>query len=125
MGTLITLVVVAAVSGIVYGIWHYFADFVIEVMNAVAEKVKYLVNVVFAGTKCLLKKVWNGIKEIIKSYTYDRERDKWTVTTTEREVPPDKVEKEIPADILDKVKREQNREHDVTDEVELKLKECA
>ena len=125
IGTLITIFLVTAAAGAVYGVWHYFADFLMEAMNYVAEKVKGLLHVVFAGSQALLKKVWGGIKEIVKSFTYDRERDKWKVTTTEREIPPDKVEEEVPDYIRAKVEREQNREHDVTDEVELKLKECA
>ena len=124
IGTLITIFLVTAAAGAVYGVWHYFADFLRDAMQAVAEAVKGLLHVVFAGAQALLKKVWGGIKEIVKSFTYDRERDKWKVTTTEREIPPDKVEEEVPDYIRARVEREQNREHDVTDEVELKLKEC-
>mgnify|MGYP006916135055 CR=1 FL=1 len=125
IGTLITLFLVTAAAGAVFGVWHYFADFLKDAMNYVAEKVKGLLHVVLAGSQALLRKVWGGIKEIVKSFTYDRERDKWKVTTTERDIPPDKVEEEVPDYIRARVEREQNREHDVTDEVELKLKECA
>lgn len=125
MGTLITLVLVAAAAGAVYGVWHYFADFLVDAMKAVAEKVKGLLNVVFAGAQALLKKAWNGITEIVKSFTYDRERDKWRVTTTERDIPPDKVEEEVPDYIRARVERNSSVAHDVTEEVELKLKECA
>ncbi|MBR1438143.1 MAG: hypothetical protein IJ587_06350 [Synergistaceae bacterium] len=125
IGTLITVLVVAAVSGTVYGIWHYFADFVMDIVKSIAERVKRFLSKVFAGVKCFLKRVWGSIKEIIKSYTYDREKDKWTVTETTREVPPDEVENEIPADIRARVEVMPEVEHDVTDKVELKLKECA
>lgn len=91
----------------------------IGTLQSVAESVKGFLHIVFAGSQALLKKVWGGIKEIIKSFTYDRERDKWKVTTTEREIPPDKVEEEVPDYIRAKVEREQNREHDVTDEVDM------
>ncbi len=94
--TLITLFLVTAVAGAVYGVWHYFADFLKDAMSAVAEKVKGLLHVAFAGAQALLKKVWNGTKEIVKSFTYDRDRDKWKVTTTERDIPPEKVNEEVP-----------------------------
>ena len=124
IGTLITLAVIAAVSGAVYGVWSYFANFVIDVMNAVAAKIKKLANMVFAGVKCFLERTAAFIKEIVKSYTYNKELDRWTVTTTEREIPPDKVESEVPADILARVRNTWYREHDVTDKIELKLKGC-
>lgn len=125
IGTLITIFLVTAAAGSVFGVWHYFADFLKDAIDYVAERVKGLLHVVFAGAQTLLRKVWGGIKEIVKSFTYDHERDKWKVTTTERDIPPDKVEEEVPDYIRARVEREQNREHDVTDEVELKLKECA
>lgn len=125
IGTLITIFLVTAAAGAVFGVWHYFADFLRDAMSYVAEKVKGFLHIVFAGAQALLKKVWGGIKEIVKSFTYDRERDKWKVTTTERDIPPDKVEEEVPDYIRARVEREQDREHDVTDAVELKLKECA
>lgn len=125
IGTLITLFLVTAAAGAVFGVWHYFADFLRDAMNFVAEKVKGLLHVVFAGSQALLKKVWNGIVEIVKSFTYDRDNDRWKVTTTEREIPPDKVNEEVPDYIRARVERESSVAHDVTDEVELKLKECA
>lgn len=125
MGTLITLTLVLAAAGAVSGVWHYFAKSLENVMSKAAEKIKEFVHIVLAGAKCLLKKIADAIKEIVKVYTYDRDRDTWIITTTEREIPPDEVENEVPADIRANIENDISREHDVTDKVELKLKECA
>ena len=122
IGTLITIgIALLGIGTAVFGNWHSFVDFVRDVFRAAVN----VISETLAGVKCFLKKVWSGIQEIVKSYHYDRERNRWTVTTETHEVPPDQVEDEIPEDIRAQVEREQSREHDVTEQVELKLKECA
>lgn len=121
IGTLITIAIVfLGVGAAVLGNWHKFVDFVMDVFRAAVN----VISKSLAGVKCFVKKVWGSIQEIVKSYNYDRERDRWTVTTETYEVPPDKVEEEIPDDIRAAVNYN-SREHDVTEQVELKLKECA
>lgn len=87
---------------------------------------------VFAGVKTFVKKIQKGVntkgvntvvQEIVKEYTYQRDKQRWIVTETTREVPPDKVKEEIPADILKKVGI--MTEYDVTDRVKMKLEKCA
>ena len=122
IGTLITIALIGTIVGVaVYGSWQNFVDF----LKGVYEKVKEVVSKIVAGVKCFLKKAWDTITEIVKAYFYDRENDKWTVRTSERDIPPEDVESEVPEDIRARVQREQYREHDVTESVELKLKECA
>lgn len=135
IGTLITwAIVAAAVSGAIVGTFRFFSNFVFEVMNSTMKKLKGFMSKVlrvgkkvFAGVKTFVKKVQKGIntvvQEIVKEYTYLRDKQKWIVTETTREVPPDKVKEEIPADILRRVGI--MTEYDVTDRVKMKLEKCA
>lgn len=135
IGTLITwAIVAAAVSGAIVGTFRFFSNFVFEVMNSTMKKLKGFMSKVlrvgkkvFAGVKTFVKKVQKGIntvvQEIVKEYTYLRDKQKWIVTETTREVPPDKVKEEIPADILRRVGI--MTEYDVTDKVKMKLEKCA
>lgn len=135
IGTLITwAIVAAAVSGAIVGTFRFFSNFVFEVMNSTMKKLKGFMSKVlrvgkkvFAGVKTFVKKVQKGVntvvQEIVKEYTYLRDKQKWIVTETTREVPPDKVKEEIPADILRRVGI--MTEYDVTDKVKMKLEKCA
>ena len=140
IGTLITwAIVAAAVSGAIVGTFRFFSNFVMEVMNSTMRKLKEFMNKVlragkkvFAGVKTFVKKIQKGVntkgvntvvQEIVKEYTYQRDKQRWIVTETTREVPPDKVKEEIPADILKKVGI--MTEYDVTDRVKMKLEKCA
>ena len=125
MITLATILATAAIGGIVTGVWHYFSAFIQETMKSITKKLKKLPNVTFAGIKCFLKKTWGTIKEIIRAYKFYKDRNEWEIETIIRKVPKNKVEEEIPADIRAKVEREHGLEHDVTENVELKLKRCA
>ena len=120
IGTLITIALIGTIVGVaVFGSWHQFVDF----LKDVYEEVKKIVSKVVAGVKCFLKKAWDTTTEIVKSFFYDKERDQWSVRTTERDIPPEDVESEVPEDIRANIQRNQYREHDVTDRVELKLRE--
>ena len=121
IGLITSVLIAVTIGAAVFGNWHNFVDFLRNVYRAAVN----VISKTFAGVKCFLKKVWGSITEIVKEYFYDKERDKWTERTTERDIPPDRVADEVPADIRAKVEREMNREHDVTEKVELKLKECA
>ncbi|MBQ7193652.1 MAG: hypothetical protein IJR98_04710 [Synergistaceae bacterium] len=139
IGLLITWGLVAAITaaeiGAIVGTYRFFARFVYDVMNSAMSKLKGFMNTlmkadekkVFAGVKAFIKKVWNGVntvaQEIVKEYTYFRDKQRWTVTERVREVPPDKVAEEIPLAFIRAV--EFNNEHDVTDQVKMKLENCA
>ena len=139
IGLLITWGIVAAITaaeiGAIVGTYRFFARFVYDVLNSTMKKLKGFMDKllkadkkkVFAGVKAFLKKVWKGVntvvQEIVKQYTYLRDKQTWRVTETTREVPPDKVADEIPLEFLRTAGV--NTERDVTDKVKLTLEACA
>lgn len=139
IGLLITWGIVAAITaaeiGAIVGTYRFFARFIYDAMNSTMKKLKGLMGKllktdekkVFAGAKAIIKKVWKGantvVQEIVKQYTYLRDKQRWTVTENTYEVPPDKVTEEIPVDFLRTAGV--NTERDVTESVKMKLENCA
>jgi len=93
--------------------WEEFRNWLKEVVT----KVKKIIKRAVIGFKIFVKKMGEAIKEISKNYSQNEE-GRWHETVVSREIS----ESEVPADILEKAKRQQGIEVDVTEELELQLK---
>ena len=135
VGTLITwAIVAAAVTGAVVGTFRFFADFVTKVLTSAMKKFRNflgkLKKEVLVGAKCFAQRVWKGTKvvtrAIVREYIHVRDKvNQWRMRETTREIPPDMVEKEIPADIRYNAEFLSGKEYDVTNDVILTLKRSA
>lgn len=130
MGTLITIAIIGLI-GTVTGFWSSFLKFMKKTLLKAAELLKQawqvtvnFVSKILVGAKAFVQRIGNKIHEIVKSYSYEKDRKIWTVTKETYEVPPEDVEREIPADIRAMVQNNQN-EHDITQELINKLQESA
>jgi hypothetical protein len=103
-------------AAVIAGIWEYFVD-------SIKKCMRRIIHALFKGLKCFIRFVGRVLKEIIKIYNYDENKDQWTVETTTTIIPEEDVEDEIPADILAQAPRN-GQEKDVTNSV-LKLVNAA
>lgn len=102
-------ITVIAGIGVVAAFWNDIVDFIKDTV----EKVSRTLNRFVYGTKVFLKKLQEGIQEILKQYSKDGEI--WTEITTTRTIP----ESEVPEEIRNKARYEQ--EVDITQELELQV----
>lgn len=86
--------------------WNNLVDFIKDTV----EKVSKTLNCLVRGTKVFVKKIKEGIQEILKQETQDNE-----VIIKTRTIP----ESEVPEEIRNKVLHD--REVDITKELELQL----
>lgn len=101
----------AAAVGILSIFWRDLTDWL---SNSVKKVINTVRGIVY-GTKVLIKKVREGIREIAKTYHKD-ENQQWHETTVTKEVP----ESEVPPEIRAKAKV-LNKEIDITNELEREL----
>lgn len=137
VGTLITwAIVAAAVTGAVVGTFRFFADFVTKVLTSAMKKFRNflgkLKKEVLAGAKCFAQRVWEGtkyvVRAIVREYIYVRDKVGnliWKMRETTREIPPNKVEDEIPYEIRTNAEYLSGKAYDVTNDVILTLKRSA
>jgi len=114
---IITALLVAAAAAATAGIIAAFWDDIKNWLNKLVEKVKKAVKAAVIGVKVFGKAIKEGFQEIAKSYQKDN-KDKWHETTVTRTVP----ESEVPPEILEKAKRMNNQEVDISQELERELK---
>lgn len=106
------LIAAAVVVGVVL-FWEEIVNFLKKTM----ELVKKTVSGILYGTKVLVKKIGEGVKEIYEHYS--KSGDRWIKTVYTREVP----EYDVPDEILRKAEQAERRNEaaDITREVEMKL----
>ncbi len=111
LGTAIlgTLVVGAVIS--------VFWESLIDWVKQAAQKIKNIIKGVSYGFKVLVKKVGEGIKEIIRHYS--KRDNQWEETTQTRTVN----ENDVPDDI--KAKANNYEETDITKEYEMQLQNAS
>ncbi len=91
--------------------WKEIVQWIKKVYNKLPDSVKQNLQ----GAKAFLEKLGTAIKNIMKYYSYNENTEKWTETTTEREVSED----EVPKEFLEKMKYKSKL--DITDDVQEKL----
>lgn len=104
--------ILAAVTGGV--ILATFWDEIKDWLAAGLKKVQEVMRMVVYGSKVFVNKMGEAIQEIAKHYSQDK-YGKWHETTATREIS----EMDVPKEILAKAR--QNRQVDITRELELKL----
>jgi len=102
-------VLTAGVIGIVATFWN---DIIAFLKNAV-EKVKQVVAGVVYGCKVFVKKLSEGVREISRHYS--KVDGYWQETTVTKTIS----EREVPPEILERAKNQE--ELDITNELELQL----
>lgn len=95
--------------GILAAFWNDIVGFLKKAIN----KVQQIVSGIVYGSKVLLKKMQEGIKEISRHYS--KVDQHWEETTITRTVP----ESEVPPEFVARAKA--NEEVDITDELEMQL----
>lgn len=108
---LATLLLGAAIVGIVAAFWEDLMDF----LNKGLKKVRKIVNGTVEGLKVFVQKLRDGVKEIAKYYS--RVGQKWEETTVTRTVS----ENDVPEEIRNKKSYKKNKETEVTKELEMML----
>lgn len=106
---LTTLLLGAALVGIVAAFWKDLVNF----LKKAVEKVRQLVDGIVYGCRVFLKKLSEGIKEISRHYS--KVDQHWEETTVTKIVS----ESDVPAEILARANGYQ--ELDITDELEMEL----
>lgn len=96
--------------GLLKKFWKEICNFLKRAM----EKVRQIVRGVVMGAKIFVKKLWEGVQEISKTYSYDQTNRQWEETIATRTVP----ESEVPADIRALVG---SSEVDITNKLEMQL----
>lgn len=102
-------VLTAGVVGIVATFWN---DIISFLQNAL-YKVKQIVEGIVYGCKVFVKKLSEGVREISRHYS--KVNGHWQETTVTKTIS----EREVPPEILERAKIEE--ELDITDELELQL----
>lgn len=105
---------IVAGVGIVATFWNDLVDFAKDIVQK-AQKVLEVLNRVVYGVKVFLKKIIEGVQEIVRHYSYSEVDKQWQETTTTRTVS----ENEVPEEIRNKLKY--NREEDFTQELKLQI----
>jgi len=101
---------IIAGTGIVAHFWNNLVEF----LKKSFKEIQKMVSGIVYGAKVFLRKTKEGIEEISKYY--EKENGQWNEYIKKRPVP----ENQVPPEILERAKK--NEEVDITDEVELKLK---
>lgn len=107
---LITGAALIAGVGILATYWNNIIDWLKRAITKVAE----VVSATVYGSKVLIRKISEGIKEISKHYSKDS-LGRWQETIVTKTIPENEVPKEI------REKAESCYEYDLTDELELQL----
>lgn len=107
---LITGAALIAGAGLLAAYWNNLVDWLKRAIKKVSEIVKTVVY----GSKVLIRKISEGLKEISKHYSKD-EIGRWQETIVTKTIPESEVPKEI------REKAENVYEYDLTDELELQL----
>ena len=101
---LATLLLGAAIVGIVAAFWDELLDFVKKGLKKVKRTVELF--------KVFVQKVQNGVKEIARYYA--RVGQNWEETTITRTISED----ELPEEIRNKKRYKKNKETEITEELE-------
>ena len=101
---LATLLLGAAIVGIVAAFWEELLDFVKKGLKKVKRAVELF--------KVFVQKVQNGVKEIARYYA--RVGQNWEETTITRTISED----ELPEEIRNKKRYKKNKETEITEELE-------
>lgn len=102
-------VLAAGVVGIVATFWNNIIDF----LKKAVEKVKQIVVGIVYGCKVFVKKLSEGVREISRHYS--KVDGYWQETTVTKTIS----EREVPPEILERANAQ--TELDITDELELQL----
>ena len=105
---LATLLLGAAIVGIVAAFWDELLDFVKKGLKKVRKIVKGTVE----GLKVFVQKLRDGVKEIARYYA--RVGQNWEETTITRTISED----ELPEEIRNKKRYKKNKETEITEELE-------
>ena len=111
---MVGLITAVLLGGAAIGLLSLFWKEICNFLNRAMEKVRQIVRGIVMGARIFLKKMWEGVQEISKNYSYDQTSKQWEETIVRRTVS----ESEVPADILAKVG---SNETDVTRELEMQL----
>ena len=106
---LTTLILGAALVGIVAAFWRDLVNF----LQKAVRKVQQLVAGIVYGCRVFIRKLREGVKEISRHYS--KVDNHWEETTVTRVVS----ESEVPAEILERAKAQ--GEIDITDEAAMQL----
>ncbi len=102
-------ILTAGLAGIVAAFWNDILDFLRGAIN----HIKNILKKVVLGSRILIRKLQEGLKEISKSYA--KENGHWEEITSIRTIS----ESEVPKDILEKASLYEDV--DITDELEMNL----
>lgn len=83
-------------------------------LKRAVQKVKQIIKVAVYGTKVFIEKIGQGFREISKHYS-KQDNNQWIETVVTREVSASEVPPEI------RVKAQQRKETDITNELEMEL----
>ena len=111
---MVGLITLGLLSAAAVGLLSLFWKDICNFLKRAMEKVRQIVRGIVMGSKIFLKKIWEGVQEISRTYSYDNANRQWEETTTTRTVSPS----DVPPEFLQKVSSE---EMDVTDELEMQL----
>lgn len=108
--TLGAILALGAGIGLLAMFWQEICNFLKRAM----DKVKQIVAGIVMGSKIFVKKMWDGVQEIVKTYSYDRTKNKWKETIATRTVS----ESEVPSDIRALLG---SSEVDITNQLQMQL----
>ena len=107
--SLISLLLGAAIVGIVAAFWKDLVEF----LRKAVQKVQQIITGIVYGCRVFIKKLREGVKEISRHYS--KVDQHWEETTVTRVVS----ESDVPPEILERARA--SEELDITNELELQL----
>lgn len=115
---MIPVLLIAGLAGVAVGVavavfWKQIAAALKKIYDILPPQIKKELE----GVVTLVRKVSDVIKNIFKSYSYNREKKEWTETVHSKTVSADQVPEHI------RKRVQQEKEVDISDEVQQHLEE--